>query len=134
MNLKRAYEIVIGMAEQVCVSEAYTYGEPEAMPAVRAKHQEALKVLGEFMASHLAPKRKKPEPFFLTPSMEAVLNVLLMEPRTSRTKVEISELCNPPTSDHAVSARVSDLRKRGFDIQKARVKGSAHYRYFIPRS
>lgn len=134
MELKEAYKIVNDLALDNSLTEAFTTMDEEAMRPIWEQEQEAFKVFGEFMKRQLSPKAKKPEPFFLTPSMEAVLTVLLSEPRVSRSKYDIGKMSRPRMSDHVVSARISDLRKRGFDIQKERVKGGAYYLYSIPRS
>ena len=130
MRLKEAFQIVIDLAVENEVSE---YGEGFD-PSGREDQQKAFKVLREFMNDYLTSKQKKPVPFFLTPSMEAVLNVLLTEPRKPLAKHEISKLCDPRMNDHAVSARISDLRQRGFEIKKDKAKGETFFRYFIPRS
>ncbi len=128
MDLKTAYQIVFDLAGGNVRDESNVSNDPSVLD-----QREAFKVMGEFMDGHLTPKVEKPVPFFLTPTMEAVLNVLLSEPRCSYAKHEIAERCDPPMNDHAVSARISDLRKRGFDVQKTRAHGKAYYLYFMPR-
>jgi hypothetical protein len=70
----------------------------------------------------------------MTPSRNAVLKVLRYATQPL-AKHEIAEQCYPRMNDHAVSARISDLRKMGYTIKKEIVgDGRGFYLYYLVES
>jgi biotin operon repressor len=67
----------------------------------------------------------------MTPTRRTVLSVLRAAKR-KLAKHEIAEMCQPRMNDHAVSARISDLRKMGYDIKKVHAGGKQRfYLYYM---
>ncbi len=67
----------------------------------------------------------------LTNSQQAVLDALQEFPREPLPKHAIAARCKPRMNDHAVSARLSELRRFGYDIQKRKAPGKSFYLYYL---